>query len=263
MLQPNDLSKLRSQALLYFALPCLASPSVVLCGIPLFPESDPTGIVTLCCEMCSSGSHGVNNPGGDSASSLHDFAVLKLGVKADDVTKKLKQRIYRAGKDVLAYNSAGAKARDRRRRIGTQGHPTNGSLESGLLEWWADYRDAVSSRLDTASLCRASEVIQKRILAICKRKEIETPKMPRLNLAWVRGFCKRHHISLKKGTVRYKVSFEKVKRRTKRCWLNSIRVRYACILLYGRKRRELSLPEQPYLHVSDQKPLHYNESERN
>jgi len=55
--------------------------------------------------------------------------------------------------------------------------------------------------------------------------------------------------------------FEKVKRRTRRCWLNSCRVRCARKLLYGPTRRALSMPEQPHLHVSDQKPLHFNESE--
>jgi len=192
---------------------------------------------------------------------LHDFAVEELGYDPDSVTKKVKQKIYRCGRDVLARNNPGAQAKHRRRRLGAQGRPTSATFEFSLLEWWADYRDAVSSRLDTGAIVRAGLAIQKKVRDYCEKNEYETPWMPKMTKAWVREWCRRHHISLKKGTVRYKVSFDKVKRRTKRCWLNSCRVRYACTLLYGPTRQALGLPAQPYMHVSDQKPLHYNESE--
>ena len=261
MFLPDDLSNLHSQALLYFALPCLAWPYGVLCGIPLSKKSDPPRIVTLCCVMCSSCSHGANNPGSDSQSCLHDFAVMYMKYDPDDVTKSIKQMIYRASKEVQTYNSAGSNAHRRQRRLGLQGHPTSPNLELGLLEWWADHRDAVSTRLWTRDLVRSGLAIRTRIINMCERMSRETPVLPKVTQGWVRSFCKRHHISLKQGTVRYKVSFAKVKRRTRRCWLNSIRVRYAFQLMYGADRLKKSLPDQPYLHVSDQKPMHFNEAE--
>ena len=211
--------------------------------------------------MCSSCSHGANNPGSDSQSCLHDFAVMYMKYAPDDVAKSVKQMIYRASKEVQTYNSAGSNEHERRRRLGLQGHPTSPNLELGLLEWWADHRDAVSVRLWTKDLVRSGLAIRTRIINMCERMSMETPVLPKVTQGWVRSFCKRHHISLKQGTVRYKVSFAKVKRRTKRCWLNSIRVRYAFQLMYGADRLKKSLPDQPYLHVSDQKPMHFNEAE--
>ena len=123
------------------------------------------------------------NPGRNTATCLHDFAVEELGYDPDSVTKKVKQRIYRAGRDVLTHNAPGVRAKARKRRLGTQGRPTSATLESALLDWWADYREAVSSRLDTKSMVRAALVIRTRILDICRRKEIETPTLPQLTQA--------------------------------------------------------------------------------
>ena len=177
------------------------------------------------------------------------------------VPKKVTNWISRCEVEYLGHPNLDQHAKDRKRRLGMQGRQPAATLDYALLNWWADHRKAVKSRMSTKTLERQARRLKQVIINICQRNGEDTPKLPDITLAWVRNWCSRFHVSLKKNSVRYQVAYSKVKRRCKRAWLTTFKVRYACELLYGAERQKMFLPPGPYMHVTDQKPARFNESE--
>lgn len=197
-----------------------------------------------------------------STKVLVDYAVEMMGHDSDaPVPKRVTNWIARCHAEYLGSPNAGKDAKSRYRRCGLQGRPPHRELDYALLNWWADHRAAVRSRINTHTLLLQARRLCKVIINICHKQGQDTPNLPEINLGWVRHWCERFHVSLKKNSVRYQVSHSKVKRRCKRAWLTCFKVRHACELLYGAERRKMFLPPGPYLHVTDQKPARFNESE--
>jgi hypothetical protein len=87
------------------------------------------------------------------------------------------------------------------------------------------------------------------------------PDFPRLSRPWLGIWKKQYGISLRKPTQKYKVSKDKVVKRSRRTWLNCYIVRAIFAHFLGTERSRKGLLNEPFIHCVDQMGLMYNQQE--
>ena len=208
-----------------------------------------------------------------------------MGYPADKpVLKKVRQKIYNCAGAYMASLSdpeefassskasgdapyGAVKHKERYRRRGKQGRPLKGALfQYELKQEFIDFRKTVSARIWPKQVLKMGISLQVRIAAIYKRHGQTPPEMPRLDLGkkgrkWLRKWRRRNQISFKKCQRKFKVSKEKILRRTKTTWMNSWSGMMVFRLLFGEARMKKSLPPWPYIDVRDQMGRMLNEAE--
>ena len=179
--------------------------------------------------------------------ALKTYATEVLECPADqEVPKYVKQKIYRCYK---AYEDSLEHAHEyegnvtwRRMRKGNQGRPVQSpELNRLLFQWFVNYRRIVKGRLWPRTVLKEALRIRSRLLDWYRDNNKVAPVMPALDLGkkgkrWLRGWKKRHSITFKKCARKFKVSNDKLKRRTKCTWLNSWGAMLIYNLLFGEQR---------------------------
>jgi len=186
--------------------------------------------------------------------------------------KEYERSLVKPGEFVLTLPGKAAiigpvKPHQRFRRIGIQGRPVKcPELHFLLFQWFVDYRKVVKGRIWPRTVILEAMAIKDRIKAWYKASGKRAPSMPKLDYGktgrkWIGRWKRKLRISFKKCARKFKVSRDKILRRTRRTWLNTWSAMLIFCLLFGEQRARLGLPCWPYFQTGDQKGVFLNEAE--
>ena len=150
---------------------------------------------------------------------------------------------------------------------GNQGRPLAcPELHHLLFQWFVDYRKVVKGRLWPRTVLKEAIRIKEKLKQWYRDNAKVLPLMPPLDLGkrgkrWLRRWKKSHDITFKKCARKFKVSNDKLRRRTKTTWLNSWSAMLIFNLLFGEERAKKGKSRWPYQHTRDQKGIMINEAE--
>ena len=138
-----------------------------------------------------------------------------------------------------------------RRRCAGAGRPFKSvSLREELFRWFVSVRGASSGRLPVAQVRRQARVLREAIIRCTVRHGCKTP-VPHITSAWLLRWRREYQVSLRLPNRRWKVRHDVLTEGFEITWLNLIRVRRLCQLLFG---------YDPTIAGFDQKPVHFHES---
>ena len=165
---------------------------------------------------------------------MEDFAVKHMQhPKAERITPKFRQWLCRCRSLAVGMGRGRLRGKLDRDRLHGGGRCPNAELEYALFSWYVDMMGAVTTRIWPSTLRAAAKVICGKLNDIARAAGKPPPKLPQITPQWVWLFMRKYRIVWRKSNVVYKVSRAKCRRRSKRTWLQSCKVRKGLELLHG------------------------------
>ena len=146
----------------------------------------------------------------------------------------------------LTALAAGAETRTQRRRKTHEptapGRHKGESMGYELLQWWVDNCEALKARADSALMLAEAQ----RLRADLMGQGVLASQLPQINKGWLHRWRLRHDMALRRGTVKFQISWAKTVARV-RCMLGNIfRLRHFWALCHpGVPMRWLSADQKP------------------
>jgi hypothetical protein len=138
-----------------------------------------------------------------------------------------------------------------RRRMPGAGRPHKAAgLREELFEWFLSVRGTCGTRMPVSALAAAARNLRRSMMAAALRLKRRVP-FPQITSAWLLRWRHDYQVSLRLPNRRWKVPLHVLQERVECTWLNLIRVRRLCQLVFG---------YDPEIEGFDQKPMHFNES---
>ena len=167
---------------------------------------------------------------------LRDFARQHMSLPLK-LALPPKQRAYLCRCRRLAQSAPPGAMRGKLKKMRKSGAGASccAELEYATFQWYVDMMKITTTRIWPKTIKMAATTNIRKLKAIYAQKGLPIPEFPEISNLWVWRFMKRHHIVWRESTVRYKISRAKMLRRSRRTWLQSSKVRYACDLLFGQQ----------------------------